>query len=138
MPSSEALLNPGITSRSLTLQVNPLQSEPPVKPNEAIFRRGFPGTSAGKESACNAGNSSLIPRLGRSAGEGKDRLPTPVFLGFPGGSAGKESACNVGDLGLIPGLGRSPGEENSYPLQYSGLENSMGYPWGRKELDTTD
>ena len=41
------------------------------------------------------------------------------------GSAGKESACNVGDLGLIPGLGRSPGEGNGYPLQYSGLENSM-------------
>ena len=31
----------------------------------------------------------------------------------------------MGDLGLIPGLGRSPGEENGYPLQYSGLENSM-------------
>ena len=41
------------------------------------------------------------------------------------GSAGKESACNAGDLGLIPGLGRSPGEGNSYPLQYSGLENFM-------------
>ena len=41
------------------------------------------------------------------------------------GSDGKESACNVGDLGLIPGLGRSPGEGNGYPLQYSGLENSM-------------
>ena len=27
--------------------------------------------------------------------------------------------------GLIPGLGRSPGEGNSYPLQYSCLENSM-------------
>ena len=35
------------------------------------------------------------------------------------------SACNTGDLGLIPGLGRSPGEENSYPLQYSYLENLM-------------
>ena len=45
--------------------------------------------------------------------------------GFPGGSDGKESACNSGDLGLIPGLGRSPGEGNDYPLQYSGLENSM-------------
>ena len=41
------------------------------------------------------------------------------------GSAGKESACSAGDLGLIPGLRRSPGEGNSYPLQYSGLENSM-------------
>ena len=54
-----------------------------------------------------------------------DRLPTPVFLGFPGGSAGQESNCNVGDLGSIPELRRSPGEGKGYPLQYSGLENSM-------------
>ena len=55
----------------------------------------------------------------------RDRLPTLVFLGFPCDSAGKESTCNTGDLGSIPGLGRSPGEEKVYPLQYSGLENSM-------------
>ena len=79
--------------------------------------------------------------LGGSAGEGtgsplqyswgifwgRDRLPTPAFLGFLGGSADKESACNAGDLDLIPGLGRSPGEGKGYPLQYSGLENSMDY-----------
>ena len=47
--------------------------------------------------------------------------------GFPDSSAGKESACNVGDLGSISGLGRSPGEGKGYPLQYSGLENSMDY-----------
>ena len=41
------------------------------------------------------------------------------------GSAGKESTCGAGDLGLIPRLGRSPGEGKGYPLQYSGLENSM-------------
>ena len=46
-------------------------------------------------------------------------------MGFPCGSAGKESACNAGDLGSIPGLGRSPEEGKGYPLQYSGLENSM-------------
>ena len=46
-------------------------------------------------------------------------------MGFPDISARKESACNVGDLGSIPGLGRSPGEGKGYPLQYSGLENSM-------------
>ena len=44
---------------------------------------------------------------------------------FPCGSAGKESACNAGDLSSIPGWGRSPGEGKGYPLQYSGLENSM-------------
>ena len=52
-------------------------------------------------------------------------LLTPVFLGFTGSSDNKEFTCSVGDLGLIPGLGRSPGEGNSYPLQYSALENSM-------------
>ena len=48
------------------------------------------------------------------------------FPGLPGSSVGKESACNVGDLSLIPGLGISPGEGKGYPVQYSGLENSMG------------
>ena len=45
-------------------------------------------------------------------------------MGLPGGSDHKESACNAGDLGSIPGSGISPGEGNSYPFQYSCLENS--------------
>ena len=55
----------------------------------------------------------------------RDRLHTPVFLGFPSSSADKESACNVKDLGLIPELGRSLREGKGFPLQYSGLENSV-------------
>ena len=31
---------------------------------------GFPCGSAGKESACNAGDTGSVPRLGRSPGEG--------------------------------------------------------------------
>ena len=86
---------------------------------------GFPDSSVGKESTCNAGAPGSIPGLGRSTGEGIGILENiPVFLSFPGGSAGKESACNVGDLGSIHGSGRPPGEGNVYPLQYSGLENS--------------
>ena len=62
-----------------------------------------------------------------------------ILLGFPGGTGGKESAFNVGDLGLTPAWGRSPGERGGYPLQYSGVENSMGSsPWGHKELDMTE
>ena len=38
-----------------------------------------------------------------------------------------KNPCSVGDLDSIPRLGRSPGEGNGYPLQYSGLENSMDY-----------
>ena len=64
------------------------------------------------------------------------------LLGFPGRSADKESTCNMGDLGSIPGLGRSPGEGKGYPLQNSGLEDSLDCilysPWGRKESDTTE
>ena len=48
-----------------------------------------------------------------------------LVASLPCGSAGKESACSARDLGLIPGLGRSPGEGKGYPLQHSGLENSM-------------
>ena len=53
-----------------------------------------------------------------------DTLITPIHS-TSCGSAGEESVCNEGDLGSIPGLGRSPGEGKAYPLQYSGLENSM-------------
>ena len=51
--------------------------------------------------------------------------PCVCVWGLPGGSVSNEYVCNVGDLCLIPGLGRAPGEGNGYPLQYSGLENSM-------------
>ena len=33
--------------------------------------KGFPDSSVGKESACNAGDPRLIPGSGRSPGEGK-------------------------------------------------------------------
>ena len=43
-----------------------------IKIDIIIFRikKGFPGSSAGKESACNAGDLGLIPGSGRSSGEG--------------------------------------------------------------------
>ena len=37
----------------------------------------------------------------------------------------KELTRNAEDRGSNPGMGRSPGEGKGYPLQYSGLENSM-------------
>ena len=56
------------------------------------------------------------------------------YQGFPHSSVDKESPCNAGDPGLIPGSGRSAGEGKGYPLQYSGLENSMDC----KESDMTE
>ena len=78
------------------------------------LRLGFPGNSAGKESACKKKKRIYLQcrRLRFNSWVHKipwrrDRLPTLVFLSFPGGSDGKESACNAEDLGLIPGLERS-------------------------------
>ena len=101
---------------------------------------GFWGSSAGKESACNARGPGLIHGLGSSPENGQATHAS----GFPGDSDGTESACNVEDLGSIPGMGRSPGEGKGYPLRYSFLQNPHGQsslagysPWGHKELDTT-
>ena len=48
---------------------------------ETESEKGFPGGSASKESACNAGDLGLIPGLGRFPWR-RERLPTPVF--WPG------------------------------------------------------
>ena len=61
---------------------------------------GFPGGSDAKESACNRGDLSSIPRSGRSPAEG-EWLPTPAIL--PGESHGQRSLAgydpgNVKDL----------------------------------------
>ena len=45
--------------------------DPGVKFASPISSAGFPGGSAGKESACNVGDLGSIPGLGRSPGEGK-------------------------------------------------------------------
>ena len=59
---------------------------------------GFPGSSADKESTCNAGDWPPLDFWIRKFPQKRDRLPTPAFTGFPGGSDGKESACNSGPI----------------------------------------
>ena len=122
-----------------------------IIPQTQIFR-GLLDSSVGKESTCNAGDpvrffgwvdplengkchplqysglENSLDCLVHGAAKSQTGLSNfPFHLGFPCGSTGKESACNVGDLGSIPGLGRFLEEGKGYPLQYSGLENSMNY-----------
>ena len=96
------------------------------------FYGGFPDSSVGKESTCNAGDPGLIPGSGRSAGEGISYLLQYLWSSLVAqlvkkikNLKKKKTTCNVEDLGSIPGLGRSPGEAKVYPLLYSGLKNSM-------------
>ena len=86
---------------------------------------GFPDSSVDKESACNAGNPGLIPRLENSLGEG---IGYPLLCSWA--SLVAQLVKNlpemqetwVWSLGCEDPLEK---EEKGYPLQYSGLENSM-------------
>ena len=79
-----------------------------------MVKWGFPSSSAGKESTCNAGDPGLIPGSGRSPGEGYSLHYK--FVDFPGGSEGKKSTYSAGHLGLIPGLGRFPEGGHGNPV----------------------
>ena len=48
-----------------------------------IVFQGFPSSSDGKESACNAGDLGLIPALGRFPGEGNGNPLQYSCLGTP-------------------------------------------------------
>ena len=80
------LSDPGVEPGSPALQAGCLPSEPPGKPRSHPWvgqksphwynkwhlpcSWGFPDSSVGKESACNAGDPGSIPGSGRFAGEG--------------------------------------------------------------------
>ena len=88
-----------------------------------LIERKLPGSVAGKESACNAGDLGSIPVLGRSAGEGLG-YPLLYSWAFLVAQLVKNPSV-MQETCFDPELGRSPGEWKGYPLQYSGLENSM-------------
>ena len=78
---------------------------------------GFPGSSAGKESACNAGDPGSIPGSGRSPGEGKG-----YPLQYSWASLVAQMVKNlpaVQETWVQSWVRRSPGEGKGYPLQYS-------------------
>ena len=111
---------------------------------------GVPGSSAGRESSCNAGD----PGLGRSTGFNswvgkicwrRDRLPTPVFLGFPGGSDGKKTHLQCRRPGINPWVEKIPWTTAWKPTpvflpgESPWTESLVGYsPWGPKESDMTE
>ena len=54
--------------------------------------------------------------------------------GFHSGSVVNNLPFNAGDMGSISGPEGSPGKGNRYPLQYSGLGNSMDYSMGSQRV----
>ena len=101
---------------------------------------GFPGSSAGKESACNAGDPGSIPGSGRSPGE---RIGYPFQYSWPSLMAQVvESSLQCGRPGFNPWVGKIPWRREwlptPVPIPVSGLENSMDSMRNHKELDTTE
>ena len=69
--------------------------------------RGFPESSVGKESACNAGDPSLIPESGRSPGEG---------IGYP---------FQYSWVSLVFQMVKNPPAMQETPVQVLGQEDSL-------------
>ena len=90
-----------------------------------IHHYGFPNSSVGEESVCNAGDPGSVHGSARSPGE---EIGYPLQYSWASLVAQivKNLPINMGDLGSIPGLGRSPGGGHGNPLQYPHLENPHG------------
>ena len=87
---------------------------------------GFPGSSAGKESACNAGYPSLSPLSVRSPGEG---IGYPLQYSWASVMAQMvKYTCKAGDLGSVQGW-KDPLEEGM-AIHYRIL--AWRIPMGRK------
>ena len=83
---------------------------------------GFPGSSVGKESTCNAGDPGWIPELGRSPGEG---------MGYP---------LQYSWASLVAQLVKNPPAMQETPVGFLGWEDPLqngytahcsilGFPW---------
>ena len=84
---------------------------------------GFTGSSAGKESACDAGDSGSIPGSGRSPGDG---IGYPLQYSWTSLVAQLvKNPPAMWETWVWSLSWENPGKVNGYPLQYSGLENSM-------------
>ena len=100
--------------------------------------KGFPDSSAGKESACNAGDPSLIPGSGRSTGEG---IGYPLQYSWASLVAQLVRIClQCGRPGFGPWVGKIPWrrERLPTPVFWTGEFHGLYSPWGHKELDTTE
>ena len=99
---------------------------------------GFPDSSVGKESACNAGDPSSIPESGRSAGEG---------IGYPHQYSWASLVAQL--IKNPPAIWETwvqslhwedPLEKGTAttPVSWPGEFHRLYSPWGCKESGTTE
>ena len=105
---------------------------------------GFPGSTAGKESACNAGNSGSIPGLERSPGEGIDYPIQHSWASLVAQTVKNPPAMReiqVRFLGWEDLPWRRAWQPTSVflPGESHGQRSLVGYsPWGHKQSEMTE
>ena len=98
---------------------------------------GFPDNSVGKKSACNAGDPSLIPGSGSSAGEGIG-YPLQYSWASPVAQLVKNLLTMWERWVQFPGKFPWRRERLPTPVLWPGEFHELYSPWGRKEVDTTE
>ena len=110
-----------------------------VKPGLENFEHYFtslPGSSAGKESSCNAGDPSSTPGLGRSTGEG---IGNPLQYSWASLMAQLVKNPPAMWETWVPSLGWEDPLEKGKATHSSILAWRIPYsPWGHKQSDTTE
>ena len=109
-----------------------------IKLNCLLVVKGFPDSSTGKESACNAGDLSSIPRSGRAAGEGIGYPFQYSWASFVAQLVRNHLQC--GRSGFDPCVGKIlwRRERLPTPVFWPGEFHGLYSPWVCKESDTTE
>ena len=84
-----------------------------------ITLKGFPDSSVGKESACNAGDLHSVPGSGRSAGEGK---------GYPLQYSGLENSRDC----IVHAVAKSWTQLSNFHFTSSHLKTRVGKPYSQE------
>ena len=97
---------------------------------------GFPDSSVGKESTCNAGEPGSISGLGRSPGEG---IGYPLQYTWASLVAQLVICLQCGRPKFDPWVRKIPWRRDrlSTPVFWLGEFHELYSPWGHKESDTT-
>ena len=104
------------------------------------FLLGFPDSSVGKESACNAGDPGLIPGSGSSAGEGTGyplQYSWASLMAHLGKNLPAMQKTWVRSLGWEDPLEKGTATQPT-PVFWPGEFHGLYSPWGRKESDTSE
>ena len=115
----------------LYTHVNSFHSENMVP---SINMQGFPDSSVGKESACNAGDPGSIPGWGRSSGEGIGCPLQYSWASLVAQLVKNPPAMQETWVEKIPWRRERLPTPVFWPGEFHGLYS----PWGHKELDMTD